>query len=190
MDTRLVLIRHGESVLGRARRYAGHRNTPMTPRGRTQIERLRARFDNLRPDLIFSSDLRRCRETAAILAPRGEIRVTDRLREIDFGAWEGRTADSCRRRDPDLFDRWMRTPERVRTPGGESLAQLWRRVRTFATSLARRYPGRVLALVTHAGPIRVLVARNPSAFWDVKVPPGAILEVRWSGIKERRRAGI
>jgi broad specificity phosphatase PhoE len=180
-NTRLLLIRHGESVLGRARRYAGHRDTPLTPEGRRQILRLRSRFERLLPDLVFSSDLRRCRESAALLAPGRDVRVTVRLRELDFGVWDGLTAATCRRRDPERFDRWMADPDAVRPPGGESLRALGRRVRDYVAALARRHPGQTLALVTHAGPIRVLVAGGASEFWSARVAPGSLLELEWKG---------
>lgn len=178
-SVRLILVRHGESVLGRARRYAGHRDTPLTAEGRLHISRLRSQFRRLRPELIFSSDLRRCRQTARILSPDGEIRTSPRLRELDFGAWDGRTADSCRRRDPDRFDRWMRDPWSVRPPRGESLSRLWRRVRTFVASLARSHPRRTLAIITHGGPIRALLAADRGRFWSIDVPPGALITLRW-----------
>lgn len=175
LHARLLLVRHGESVLGRDRRYAGHRDTPLTPRGRFQIRRLRARFRRCRPDLIFSSDLRRCLDSAALLAPGRAIEPTARLRELDFGAWDGLTAEECRRRDPVRFDRWMRDPRATRPPGGESLEGLRRRVRGLVRSLVRRHPGKTLAFVTHAGPIRSL-SRD---FWSMKIEPGELIETSW-----------
>lgn len=179
LQARLVLVRHGESVLGRARRYAGHRDTPLTTRGRRQISRLRPRFKDLNPELIFSSDLRRCLETATLLAGDREVRATLQLRELDFGAWEGLTAKACLRRDPERFESWLRDPTILQPPDGESLAHLWKRVRAYISALVYRHPGRTLAIVTHAGPIRALVARDPSQFWSEDVPPGVLLEVVW-----------
>ena len=187
LEARLLLVRHGESSLGRVRRFAGHCDTPLTPRGRRQILELRPRFQELGPEIVFSSDLRRCRESAELLAPGRAIRFSDRLRELDFGAWDGLTARACLRRDPERFERWRRDPESVRPPGGESFAHLWKRMRSFATGLARCHPGRTLAIVTHAGPIRALVARDPSRFWDAEVPPGALLVIAWD--PGRRCAG-
>ncbi len=176
---RLLLVRHGESVLGRAHRYAGHRDTPLTPRGRTQASNLRSQIKKSHPDLIFSSDLKRCRDTAALLAPDQTIQTSERLRELDFGIWDGMTAESCRRLDPDRFDRWMRDPWTTQPPGGESLAQLWKRVRTFVASAFRSHPGQTLAIVTHGGPIRVLLAQDRSQFWNTEVPPGALFNLLW-----------
>jgi len=190
--SRLILIRHGESVLGRARRYAGHRDTPLSPEGRRQISTLRARFRRLRPEVVVSSDLSRCRETAALLAPGAAIPGSELLRELDFGAWDGLTAASCRRRDPGRFDRWMRDPWSVPPPGGEKLQTLWTRVRTFVSDLVRRHPARRIALITHAGPIRALLAADPSQFWSRSVPAGALFTLRWpvdAGRKGRCREG-
>lgn len=174
---RLLLIRHGESVLGRDHRYAGHNDTPLTPKGRRQAARLRSRLKKLQFDLVFSSDLLRCRQTAALFALGRKIKTSRLLRELDFGAWDGLTAAACQRRDPERFARWMCSPRSVRPPGGESLDHLCSRVRKFAKSLAEKYRGQTLAVVTHAGPIRALVG------WDVSVPPGSLLEYRW----ERRQ---
>lgn len=178
-QVRLILIRHGESVLGRARRYAGHRDTPLSPEGRRQISRLRSRFRRLRPDLVVSSDLKRCRETAALLAPGISVPDYEPLRELDFGDWDGLTAASCRRRDPRRFDRWMRDPWSVPPPGGEKLGALWARVRGFVSDLVRRHPARRIAIITHAGPIRALLAADPSQFWSRSVPAGALFTLRW-----------
>ncbi|HYF00561.1 MAG TPA: histidine phosphatase family protein [Planctomycetota bacterium] len=173
---RILLVRHGESVLGRARRYAGHRDTPLTAAGRRQIRRLRARFRRFRADVLFTSDLRRCRQTAALLAPGRDVHATPRLRELDFGAWDGLTAEGCRRRDPARFARWMRNPGSTRPPGGESLGELRRRVRAFARSAVRRHAGKTLAFVTHAGPIRALASDD---FWALTIKPGGMIEMTW-----------
>jgi broad specificity phosphatase PhoE len=98
---------------------------------------------------------------------------------MDFGDWDGRTSASCRRRDRERFDRWMIDPWSVRPPGGESLRQLRRRVRRVVDSLVRRFPNRTLALITHAGPIRALVAPAPRDFWSLDVPPAALFELDW-----------
>ncbi len=182
----LILIRHGESLLGRARRYAGHRDTPLSPEGKRQIAKLRGRFHKLRPDVVISSDLRRCRQSADILAPGARVGTSDRLRELDFGDWDGLTSTTCRRRNPARFDRWMRDPWSVRPPRGEKLTQLWTRVRDYVSDLARRHRGATVAIVTHAGPIRALLASAPEKFWDTSVPVGALFTIRWTAEGRRR----
>jgi len=166
-------------VLGRAKRFAGHEDTPLSPRGRAQVRRLRARFLRLAPEVVFSSDLSRCLETASLLAPRCPVEASDRLRELDFGDWDGESARSCRRRDKKLFDRWMRRPWSTSPPGGESLRELWTRVRRFVASVVERFPNRTLAIISHAGPIRTLLAPAPEQFWTMDVPPAALFRIEW-----------
>jgi alpha-ribazole phosphatase len=183
---RLVLVRHGESVLGRARRYAGHTDTPLHPSARRRLDRVRRRFARLKPDRVFSSDLLRCRETAAAVAPGKDVVFSARLRELRFGRWEGLTADECRARHPRLFERWSRDPLRHAPPGGESLRRLRTRVRAFVAGLARRFPGRTVALITHGGPIRTLLAGRPEEFWTPRVPPGSLHVLDWKEVARRR----
>jgi len=184
VTTRILLIRHGESILGSRGRYAGHVNTPLSAEGRGQIMRLRRRFRRFRIDRVFSSDLRRCRETAEILAPGADVIFTKQLRELSFGRWEGWTSDECARRYPSRYGRWLDDPRRITPPGGESLDQLAQRVGAFVRRVARRFPGRTVALITHGGPIRVLLVRNLADFWTVDVPPAALIVHPRSGVRE------
>jgi len=177
--TRLILIRHGETVLGAQDRYAGHSDTPLTPRGRRQIVRLRRTLARLRPVRIYCSDLPRCRETAALLFPGRTVAVTRRLREIDFGRWEGRRRAEIRRTEGEVYRRWLEDPSRGRPPGGESVPELRRRVRRFASDLARRHPRGTVVLVTHGGVIRALTLRDYASWWSTPVPTAGVWTVEW-----------
>src|SRR5687767_15014910 len=80
---------------------------------------------------LVSSPARRCLATAEAIAravaPASDslpIATEAGLRELDYGAWEGLTAEECRRRDPDLRAAWETNPVRVRAPGGESGADV------------------------------------------------------------------
>lgn len=152
--TRLLLIRHAESTLGAQGRYAGHRDPPLSPRGRRQAMRLARRLGRL--DAIYSSDLTRCRQTAGLIAGGRPIILSRSLREMHFGRWEGLTYAECARRFPRLHACWVADPDSFTPPDGEPLRRMARRVRRFARAAARRHPGAVIALVTHGGPIRVL----------------------------------
>lgn len=178
MQCRLVLIRHGESVLGSEGRYAGHIDTPLTSRGRRQVLRLRNRFESLQVDRIYSSDLERCRATADLLAPGRQIILSRSLRELDFGRWEGTTHRHLLRTHRSLYEKWLAGSSLVAPPGGETLAHLAARVRAFARRIALRHPSQTAALVTHGGPFRVLLA-GARGFWSVKVPPASMELVEW-----------
>jgi broad specificity phosphatase PhoE len=184
---RLLLLRHGESLLSRDGRYAGHVDTPLHPSARRPLLALRRRLARFRPVRVFSSDLLRCRQSAALLAPAAEIALSAGLRELRFGRWEGLTPDECRARDPRRFERWTRDPLRHAPPGGETLRSLRARVRRFVAGLARRYAGRTVALVTHGGPIRALLTTSLDDFWAPKVPPASLHVLDWK--EGSRRSG-
>ena len=157
------------------------RDAPLAPRPRSRCRRLRARFRTLkaRRRRHLERTSAAALQTARLLAPDADIVATPRLRELDFGEWDGRTAEAARRRNPPRFDRWMRDPWSTRTPGGESLRQLRSRVRRAVAALVRRFPNRRVAIITHAGPIRTLLDPDPARFWDADVPPASLFELDW-----------
>ena len=105
-------------------------------------------------DVVWTSPRLRARETAAAISP--EPRVDDDLRELDFGALEGRTFDEIAAGEPELYRAWMETPTRVRFPGGESYADLKARV---VPSLVRIWEEHASSIVvTHGGVIRAALA--------------------------------
>lgn len=184
MTVRLLLVRHGESVLGAQNRYAGRLDPPLTSKGRRQVEELRRRFLRFRVDCVFSSDLRRCRETVELLSPRSAVVCTKRLREMDFGAWEGKTPAECRRLSPTVYRRWLQHSESVAPPGGEPLVRLAGRVRSFTDRVAARFSGGTVAFVTHGGPIRILLASGPGDLRRLHVPPAGLIVRRWGEARD------
>ena len=183
MTGTILLIRHGESALGAERRYTGHSSTPLTPRGRRQVTRLRRHLAGFKRIRAVSSDLERCRETARILFPDRPVRFLKGLRELDFGAWEGLTYDEIARRFRDRFDRWVEDPFRAAPPRGETLRTLQRRIRDCVRRLLLRHsrdarPEETLIIVTHGGPIRALLTSTASEFRAMKVPCASMIEYR------------
>ena len=174
--TRILLVRHGESVLGAQGRYAGRLDPPLTSKGRRQILRLRARVRRLSPGRIYSSDLRRCRETAEILASGRPVAYSTALRELSFGAWEGLTYDQVLRRDSSRYRRWLEDPRQAAPPRGERVQHLARRVRAFVARLPRTR--RPVLLVTHGGVIRALLSPGLGGFWGHEVPTASLTEWR------------
>ncbi|MDG4864035.1 histidine phosphatase family protein, partial [Streptomyces sp. T-3] len=108
---------------------------------------------------IVSSPLKRCRETAEAVAARLGLDVTieQGLRETDFGAWEGLTFGEVRERYPEDLEAWLASPKAAPTGGGESFAQVSRRVSTARDKLLGTYAGRTVLLVTHVTPVKTLI---------------------------------
>ncbi|MEV4329133.1 bifunctional RNase H/acid phosphatase [Streptomyces sp. NPDC049597] len=156
-----VLLRHGETALTPEKRFSGSGGSDpvLSEAGRRQAEAaataLAARGTI---QAVVTSPLRRCRETAAVVAARLGLDVTvdEGLRETDFGAWEGLTFAEVRERYPDDLDAWLASPRVAPTGGGESFATVTRRVSSARDRLLARHQGRTVLLVTHVTPIKIL----------------------------------
>ena len=164
--TRLVLLRHGEA-LGVAERCIGHTDVPLSPDGAAAIRRLvvdglqsltGTRSGNVR---LVSSDLRRAFESAEILAAvTGCHPVSDaRLRELDFGEWDGRSWSEIECSDAERLRSWMQRWTEGTAPAGESVGDLLRRARNWlGDTLTRQSAGQIYVVVSHAGWIRAAVS--------------------------------
>jgi broad specificity phosphatase PhoE len=84
--------------------------------------------------------------------------VDERLREIDFGAFEGLTYEEIATRYPRTYDRWMTRPTDVRFPDGESFATMSARVSEALEQIRRRHSGETVVTVSHGGVNRVALA--------------------------------
>lgn len=149
--TRLLLIRHGETEWNRLGRWQGQTDVPLNEAGRRQAASLASRLQDERLEAIYSSDLRRARETASALAKAtGAPLVEDaRLREIHLGAWEGLLFDEIRLRDGDHLDRFRARPTEERAPQGEGVPDVRRRVLAALREIVQRHPDGAVALVSH-----------------------------------------
>jgi probable phosphoglycerate mutase len=159
MTTRLWLVRHGETAWSAAGRLNGWRDLSLSDRGRAQARALADRLRGRRFHAIWSSDLRRAIETARLAY--GEPNVDRRLRELDFGALEGRTWQEldeptrCALIDFEGFE----------ASDGESVASMRSGVMSFVGDLEA---GDHLVF-THGGVIRLLMRATGT---DRSVSPG------------------
>jgi broad specificity phosphatase PhoE len=179
----LLLARHGETDDNREPlRVQGFRDTRLNATGRRQAAALAERIAGEQIVSLWSSDLSRAWETAAIVGERIGLsaRPDPRLREANRGRWEGRLFLDIEREEPELYGAWLRAGEGFRFPDGESLREQSDRV---AAALAEiRAEGELPALVVcHGGCIRVVLCRSDprglDAFHDFEVPNTAVVRV-------------
>lgn len=155
--TTLLLIRHGHTDVA-GRRLTGHqRGVHLNERGLAEAARLVERLDGVPVDAIWVSPLERCRETARPLArARGIALRTHRgLLETDYGDWTGRSLAQLRR--TRAWREVINTPSTFRFPGGESFLEVQTRVVDAAVEIAAEHPHGVVAAVSHADPLRLLL---------------------------------
>ena len=149
MALTLHFVRHGraQDVDGRC---IGHTDRAVSEAGEAEIEALARLLDP--HDLpCFSSDLIRARESADRLTT-GSVTLEPRLREMNFGEWEGRTWSELEQADSRRMREWMAEWTTIRAPGGESFADVVDRVRSWLHELPRDTSRHLV--VAHAGSIR------------------------------------
>ena len=157
--TTLLLARHGETEWNRTHRWQGFTGPSLNLRGRRQAEELASRVEGLAIAAIYSSDTIRALETAQIVAARNgvEIRQDPRLREVNFGEWEGLTRAEINERYVGAFNEWDAC-KRAAPPGGESDVQMAARVVESLLDIATRHEDERVLVVTSGGPIRAAQA--------------------------------
>jgi broad specificity phosphatase PhoE len=156
--TTIFLARHGESDWNVQKRFQGHSDRPLTERGREQAHALADLVGSEKIDAVYTSPLRRARETAEIVAARAGLEAValPELREVDTGSWSGLSRADVEVRFPEGFARW-------RSGGsgwedGESYEEMAERVIGALRKIAEHHPdGRVL-VISHGGPIRAIHA--------------------------------
>jgi alpha-ribazole phosphatase len=157
--TRLYLVRHAATTLEPGR-CCGSLDVGLSDEGREQARRLAEALGGIELAAVYTSPLERARHTAAEVATRQNLIPNKQpgLAEIDFGELEGRRFEEIASTHPDVYATWMSRPTEVEFPSGERFADFARRVRETTRDIRLAHEREAIALVTHGGPIRVVVA--------------------------------
>jgi len=150
-ETRLVLVRHGETEWSRSGRHTGRTDIPLTDRGRAQAVALGVILRGRAFSRVVSSPLGRALETCRLAGFGDRVEVVDDLREWDYGSYEGRTRRDIAAEIPG----WTVWTHPI--VEGESLAGLgWRADRVIAALVPT---GGDVLVFAHGHILRVLAAR-------------------------------
>ena len=178
-------MRHAETDWNRERRYQGWTDPPLSASGRQQAE---ASARALREPVlsgVYSSPLRRARETAVAIAAlhKLDVQVEEAFKEMGFGRWEGLTLEEARAQDPDLYQSWIDTPHRVAPPAGETLEEVKARVLAGLAELREAHGGGNVCLVTHSITARILILEalglGLDRIWSIQVSASGISELEF-----------
>jgi broad specificity phosphatase PhoE len=189
--TRFLLIRHAASDIGHPPRLCGTFDAPFSREGRAQLRMLEIAVNPaVAPDALYTSPLRRARETAVVIGRRwGVVACEDAaLKEIHCGQLEGLLLVDIQRSFPDLWARnQSQDDDAFRWPGGESYAEFRARVLGGLSRLAARHPGETVAVVTHSGLVSQVLGclrGRLAAQWERDRPdPLSATTVLWDGAR-------
>lgn len=161
MVTTLYIVRHCQSAGNQGGRFQGQFDGPVNEMGEKQLELLSLRFRNEHLDAIYSSPLTRAYKTAQAIDRFHDlpIQTMDGLSEIDVGEMENQLLSDIAVKYPEVARNWDNAPDLCVFPGGESMAQVYRRINDAIDQIIEENPGKTVAVATHGGVIRNLYAR-------------------------------
>jgi broad specificity phosphatase PhoE len=173
---RLYLVRHGTTTLNVENRYRGRRDIPLDAQGYQDAVDAARRLSGEGLAAVYTGPLRRTIATAQIIADEArvpDIRILHGLNNVDYGAWEGMTAEEAAMFDPEAFGLYRTSPGQAACPVGERLGDAQQRMVDALQLIGTRHGGEAVAAVTHAVMIRLaLVKLGGIVEQDWRVPVG------------------
>lgn len=146
------LLRHGRTQFNDERRYQGQLDIPLSPSGEAELTQ--AEF---RPTCVYVSPLCRSQQTAGIVFPGARQIVIDDFAEMDFGVFDGRTADEMA--DDPAYRAWVDGDCTAQCPGGESRAAFCDRSCAAFARLLEQHRDEEVVIVAHGGTLRAVMER-------------------------------
>lgn len=158
---RIYLIRHGQTDWNIQGKIQGCHDIALNEMGRRQAKKLAEGMDSRPVSKIFSSTLKRARETAEMVGKRQvvEISLMPQLMEVEFGKWEGLTWDEIKAEYPREFESWSHNPSDVAPPGGETQEEIISRCAWAVKEILKRTNRREdVCIVSHGATLAHLVS--------------------------------
>ncbi|MDN5288319.1 MAG: Phosphoglycerate mutase [Mucilaginibacter sp.] len=156
----IYLLRHGETIYNAdGNRYCGRTDAALTNKGIQQAEGVYERLKGEKIDAVYSSPLSRAHLTAQIATGSKQVQTDERIIEVDFGNWEGKTKEEFIAEDPSTWEAWMRDPETAKAGGtGETGAAVIERVNAFFNEMLQKHTYQIIVVVGHNGINRLYMA--------------------------------
>ena len=176
----LFLVRHGTTTLNVQNRYRGRRDVPLDAQGYQDAVDAARVLSSCGLAAVYSGPLRRTVATAQIIADEArvpDLRILHGLNNVDYGVWEGLTAEEAERHDPRAFAAYRRSPEIAVCPAGERLTDAQTRITQAVELIGSRHAGEIVVAVTHAVMIRLLVlglTGGSGETWRIPVGRGSL----------------
>ena len=181
-DSRIFLIRHGETNWNREGRFQGQIDIPLNSNGKDQARKTFEYLRNISFNKAYSSSMHRPFETAQIILQKNKdlkIEKIESLVEISHGLWEGKLESEIKEEWPDLLNNWHDKPEEVIMPEGESIKDVSERsIKAFDNICLTQENNDLTLLVAHDAVNKTLICNilgiNYSNIWMIKQGNGGI----------------
>lgn len=176
-ETILDFIRHGKPE-GQSTYRGNGVDDPLSEAGWEQMWRA---LDGQAPwEQVVSSPLARCQQFASVVADKFQLplEIEDRLKEVGFGSWEGRTREEIKANNLDEYEAFYQDPVNNRPAGAEPLDDFFQRVASACQDIVTRHQGKHILVVVHAGVIRAVMSHllfiPPEIAYRIKIDNAGI----------------
>ncbi|GAB6071864.1 histidine phosphatase family protein [Venenivibrio stagnispumantis] len=156
MAVRIIYVRHAESLWNPIGKYQGRLDPELSERGHKQAPLIAQALKKYNPTALYSSPLKRTYQTAEYISLETNLPIitdTDII-EIDHGDWSGLFIEEVKEKYPEMFREWIYEPHKVKFPNGESLIDVYNRVKNFQQKVLQKHDGETIIAVSHTVPIR------------------------------------
>jgi broad specificity phosphatase PhoE len=178
MPTKLILIRHGETLWNAKKRYCGFKNIGLSAKGTKQAICLREKFNDIDIHKVYASDRKRAIQTAKIIFAGTKINKIPDLKEMHFGIFEGLNYREIMKKYPKIYGPWLKRPFGVVIPKGESLISFRKRVSQALKKIISANKNKTIAVVCHGGSISAFITGilKSNDFWK-HIPHAASINI-------------
>lgn len=162
MPTKVLLVRHGDTLASQGGRFTGATDIPLSKEGRVHASELSVRLARYPIDAIYASSMQRARETAGFIAQVHGMQVTPvpELREMSHGVWDGKTRDEIIKTfGAEQIQAYDRDPFHFRPEDGESGEDVLKRAAPAMQKLVRAHPDQSIIVAAHKTTNRLLICQ-------------------------------
>ena len=171
------LIRHGETDFNKKRFFYGKADVSINETGKEQAAQLHQLMKGRSISRVYTSQLKRTQETAAIIFSDQNPTAYKALNERDFGLWEGRTANEIQAAFPLVWEEWLESPFEVTPSKAEPFEKFKERVWSIVKEI-RETADPEIVIVGHLGVLRLIyqfLVNTEADFWSIDIPQGTAL---------------
>ncbi len=145
----IILVRPGATNFNDENRIQGTLDVPLNREGTDEVERIAEGLSSREVDAVYAPSCQPAFDTAKAIATALDVKLRrlDRMRNLDFGLWQGMLVDEVRRKHPRVYRQWQDRPESICPPEGETLPEAAQRIEAAMAKLIKRHKEETFVLV-------------------------------------------
>lgn len=180
----IYIVRHGQTHCNTKGEYYGRLDVPLNQEGIKQIQALEPSLRDIEFDYVYSSNTKRTLESLKISGSHlyNKVQIDERLLELDFGDFEGKTYEEIGTLFPEHMDAWNKDWKTFCPPNGESFTTFYQRVSSFFKDLLEIKADHIF-IMTHSGVIKAMycyvLQNNPDLYWNFTAHNGKINMIKY-----------